>query len=128
MPKRIQRKRVKGWRLPEGAVDDDRASKWGNPWRVGEGDVATRADAAEEFGLGLMVRRIILAATATPPEYVEASLTALKLGDYPSDEEIRAELAGKDLACPCPLPPEGGEDHCHADVLLEMANQEVASC
>lgn len=36
---------------------------------------------------------------------------------YPSVEEIRAELAGKDLACWCPL-----YEPCHADVLLEIAN------
>ena len=36
---------------------------------------------------------------------------------YPSREEIRAQLAGHDLACWCPL-----EGPCHADVLLEIAN------
>lgn len=41
---------------------------------------------------------------------------------YPSMEEIRAELAGHDLACWCPL-----EHACHADVLLELANSGVVS-
>ena len=36
---------------------------------------------------------------------------------YPSVEEIRTELAGRDLACWCPL-----DQPCHADVLLEIAN------
>jgi hypothetical protein len=36
---------------------------------------------------------------------------------YPSLDEIRAELAGRDLACWCPL-----DQPCHADVLLELAN------
>ena len=36
---------------------------------------------------------------------------------YPTPEKIRAELAGKDLACWCPL-----DQPCHADVLLELAN------
>jgi len=31
----------------------------------------------------------------------------------------RNELAGKDLACWCPL-----DQPCHADVLLELANEE----
>lgn len=31
-PQRIQRKRVKGWRMPEGAVYVGRGSKWGNPF------------------------------------------------------------------------------------------------
>lgn len=32
-------------------------------------------------------------------------------------EQIRAGLAGKNLACWCPL-----DEPCHADVLLEIAN------
>ena len=42
--------------------------------------------------------------------------------DYPSDEEIRAELAGKDLACWC-----APGKMCHADVLLRVANRETAA-
>jgi hypothetical protein len=34
MPKRIQRKRTKGWRMPEGAVYVGRPTKWGNPFDV----------------------------------------------------------------------------------------------
>lgn len=33
-PKRIQRKRTKGWRMPEGAVSVCRPSIWGNPFTV----------------------------------------------------------------------------------------------
>lgn len=33
-PKRIQRKRSKGWRMPEGAVYVGRPTKWGNPFCV----------------------------------------------------------------------------------------------
>lgn len=39
---------------------------------------------------------------------------------YPSVDEIRAELAGKDLSCWCPI-----DEPCHADVLLEIANGSV---
>ena len=38
---------------------------------------------------------------------------------YPKPDEIRAELAGKDLACWCPL-----DMACHADVLRRIANGE----
>ncbi|MDI5965791.1 DUF4326 domain-containing protein [Streptantibioticus silvisoli] len=31
-------------------------------------------------------------------------------------------LRGKDLACTCPLPEPGEPDHCHAAVLLRLAN------
>lgn len=36
---------------------------------------------------------------------------------YPSRDEVRAALAGRDLACWCPL-----DGPCHADVLLGVAN------
>ena len=35
-PKRIQRKRAKDWRMPEGAVNVTRPSEWSNPFRIGE--------------------------------------------------------------------------------------------
>jgi hypothetical protein len=31
-PRRIQRRRAKGWRMPAGAVYVGRRSKWGNPY------------------------------------------------------------------------------------------------
>jgi len=34
-PQRIQRRRAKGWRMPDGAVYVGRPSKWGNPFRFG---------------------------------------------------------------------------------------------
>ena len=42
-PKRIQRKRTKGWRLPEGAICVTRPGKWGNPF-----------DTANKFELWLL--------------------------------------------------------------------------
>ena len=36
MPKRIQRKRTKGWKMPEGAVYVGRRTKWANPWWISE--------------------------------------------------------------------------------------------
>jgi len=34
MPERIQLRRTKGWRMPEGAVKVDRSTGWGNPYRA----------------------------------------------------------------------------------------------
>ena len=34
-PERIQRKRTKGWKMPENTVSVCRPGKWGNPFRVG---------------------------------------------------------------------------------------------
>lgn len=38
-------------------------------------------------------------------------------------EGARRELAGRDLACWCPLPADGEPDLCHAALLLDVANQ-----
>ena len=47
MAKRIQRKRIKGWRMPADAVYCGRGSKWGNPCRVESEE--QRADAVSWF-------------------------------------------------------------------------------
>lgn len=123
MPERIRRLRQKGWRLPENAVIVDRTSRWGNPWKVGEDGIPDRASACQQFALGIATRRILLATAVDP----EAALKLHRLGGYPTDEEIRAQLAGKDLACPCPIPAFGEPDYCHAAWLIHEANKpEVA--
>lgn len=101
-PKRIQRKRTKGWRMPEGAVYVGRPSKWGNPWAVGDPSPWThqpmdRAAAVEVY------------------RYM--------VDNWTGRVEIRKHLAGRDLACWCPLVDAGGRPvPCNADVLLELAN------
>jgi hypothetical protein len=103
MPIRVQRKRTKGWRMPDNAVYVGRPTKWGNPFRVS--DYAVPIHCVEDF------RR-----------YVDGKIKLQ--GHYSGDlasglfkAEIRHKLRGKDLACFCPL----GQP-CHADVLLEIAN------
>ncbi len=94
MPKRIQRKRTKGWKMPKGAVYVGRPTKWGNPFRVGL-DVPSRFDATNQY---------------------RAKIGG-NLWTFPTKEDIKSELVGKDLICWCPL-----DAPCHADVLLEIAN------
>lgn len=89
MPKRIQRKRTKGWRMPENAVYVGRPTKWGNPFNL--------AEYGENVAM-LNYRLHLL-------RMVTAMLLDLK------------QLKGKDLACWCPL-----NKPCHADILLELAN------
>lgn len=114
--KRIQRKRAPGWRKPEGVVDCTRPGPWGNPYTVREyfspehefvvmdrhgkfcgepihDKAAANAAAVELFKHKLHITLLIW------PEYLEP-------------------LRGKDLMCWCA---EG--DPCHADALLELANQ-----
>jgi hypothetical protein len=75
MPKRIQRSRAKGWKVPEGAVYVGRPSKWGNNFSVAQygRDLAV-------FNFRLRMKNLLLIA----PERFE-------------------ELRGKDLMCWCPL-------------------------
>lgn len=123
MPERIRRLRQKDWRKGN-AVIVDRTSAYGNPWKAGEPGIPDRAAAAAQFALGLALRRIVAATAKDPDE----ALLLMRLGSaYPSDEQIRAELAGRDLACPCPLPETDEIDHCHARVLMDQAAQEVPS-
>jgi hypothetical protein len=92
VPVRIQLQRKKGWRKPTGAVVVARPSRWGNPFRVG--------------------------VDGTQSECVALYRKALDTGDLRFEgSDVRRELAGKVLACWC----RPGEP-CHADVLLEMAN------
>ncbi|MCT9932423.1 DUF4326 domain-containing protein [Planotetraspora sp. A-T 1434] len=111
MPERIQRRRTKGWRLPKGAVIVDRSTRFGNPFTTKQG--YTREECAARFETYLIVRR------NPTPGWTDVLA-------YPSDEEIRRELGGRDLACWCPLPNQGEPDHCHATVLLPVANEVTA--
>lgn len=95
-PQRIQRKRTKGWKMPENTVSVTRPGKWGNPYK-GE-------NAAERFRAAFLDLRNC---DGTP--------------DYDAMRYIRdrhRDLEGKNLACWCKP-----GDACHADVLLEFINQ-----
>ena len=118
MPQRIQRKRTKGWRMPEGAVYVGRGTRWGNPFRIG-------APSAYWTGPGLRSPMRPNPIPLMDAEHVvgiyrnmvETNNAAFERGEV-------AELAGKDLACWCPLEDElGNRVPCHADVLLELANR-----
>jgi Domain of unknown function (DUF4326) len=94
-PKRIQRRRTRGWRMPPNTIYVGRPSRWGNPFSDGK-------DVVEWF-------RWWLAG--------ELSAGWDKRSGLAVQAEARIALRGKDLACWCPL-----SRKCHADVLLELAN------
>lgn len=49
-PVRVQRKRTRGWRMPEGAVYVGRGSVWGNPFRIGQAQLRfPRVDGTESW-------------------------------------------------------------------------------
>lgn len=108
-PIRIQRKRTKGWRMPEGAVYVGRPSRWGNPHRVGAYvgcDCLQEQEPDEIF----TAERAIEAFRVYSGRYGESGPGRWAYYDL-------ATLRGKDLACWCAL-----DQPCHADVLLELAN------
>ena len=105
-PKRIQRKRTKGWRMPEGAVYVGRGSFWDNPFR---GPEALRLYRLLWRRRWKDLEREGIYEWLIP--YLKSRLVRW--------ERRLPELRGLDLACWCPL----GAD-CHADVLLRKANAE----
>lgn len=116
MPERIQRKRTPGWRMPPGAVSVTRPGKWGNPWRVIRGDHDkwmvyptgsewTTVSIHDTHHAAVQTAVDQFRRAATHPEVIAAA---------------RRELAGRDLACWCPL-----DMPCHGDVLLEIANEPI---
>lgn len=115
-PKRIQRKRTKGWKMPEGAIYVGRPTRWGNPIRVIPCSKNGPFD-LERDGVGFIGQAtgLELARRNATNRFRDLVLHFPHLAQ--SAETIRAELAGKDLACWCPL-----DQPCHADVLLEIAN------
>ena len=100
-PVRIQLSRRAGSRKPENTVVVARPTVWGNPFPIGK---LGREDAVRRF------REMI-----RDPREMAAWL-------YPSIGEIKRKLAGRNLACWCPLPEPGEPDLCHAAILLEIAN------
>lgn len=111
MPVRIQRKRTAGWRKPEGAVNVDRNTEWGNPFKQGE--------TPDPDYLGILG----IESEYINPYIVKDNEHAVRLfrdlTDKLPDFRKRAKeaLQGKTLMCWC------NEDQpCHADVLLEIAN------
>ncbi|MFA5712348.1 DUF4326 domain-containing protein [Mycolicibacterium sp.] len=129
-PQRIQRKRSKGWRMPEGAVYVGRPSRWGNPYAIGrEGNAgAPRWDSWIVVDTNAEYHpRVAAFDTETEARADAVNRFAMWLLAAPRLWIAQTELAGRDLACWCPLEDEhGNRVPCHADVLLEIANSEVA--
>lgn len=112
-PKRVQLKRTKGYRKPEGAVNVARPTRWGNPFRVADcieagfasDEAQARVVCVHAFDDWLNGRRWADGSGREADERLARYLNAIP------------ELRGHDLACWCPL-----DQACHADVLLEIAN------
>lgn len=96
---RIQLRRTKGWRMPEGTVSVARPGPFGNPYPV----TSKNGWIPKEHGLN-----------------AEQSVSAFRthLANSSGLQEMAArKLVGKNLACWC-----APDAPCHADVLLEYVN------
>lgn len=147
-PKRIQRKRTKGWRTPEGAVYVGRPSAWGNPFPL-DGDWITWKAVALGYRADARGRRQ-LAVSLYEAWITDSSVVSLPLEDdggvieFTSGHAVPMAQHARDIAYgasvlfdapllrePPNLEPLRGCDLvcwcppsqlCHADVLLEIAN------
>lgn len=121
-PRRIQRRRAKGWRMPDGAVYVGRGSRWGNPWRVIGPDSDGRWWASRRVGADPYGR--MLGPYPSRLDAVHAAIHGYRAHLDHVDTALKAQAAllrGKTLCCWCPL-----DQPCHADVLLEIANAQEA--
>ena len=117
MPERIQRRRTKGWRLPDGAVSVTRPSEFGNPFRV------SRLNGHPDYDWWVEYSTTSVWFFKTKVEAADAAVRLYRHWiDLPQNHKLRARarlaLHGKNLACFCRL-----EDSCHADVLLSISNE-----
>lgn len=127
MPKRIQRKRTEGWRMPENTVYVGRGSRWGNPFQVHNANTIVGpswGDARDNWGRVIAANATAAYVTSSDgisrAELVGHFRMLLNVRDRDEHERLREwlkPLAGKNLACWCLL-----DQPCHADVLLELAN------
>jgi hypothetical protein len=119
-PPRIQRRRTAGWRAPTGATYVGRGTRFGNPWVISHhGDHWTlnwSGNARYEPANGAYSVRCAYETTARDLaiRYYREHLAA-----HPGlAQTARQMLAGRTLMCWCRL-----DQPCHADVLLQIANE-----
>jgi hypothetical protein len=99
--------------MPEGAVYVGRPTKWGNPIKVSR---LLCAEGAKNVYSFLVWPHDECEQDLDNRESFYLRLARSKWNPVTLGQII-AELSGKDLACWCPL-----DQPCHADVLLEIAN------
>lgn len=115
-PKRIRRRRVKGWRKPDGCIIVDRTSRWGNRWKV-------RELKGHHTSKWCVEAESLCCWWTTEAEAREHAVALFRWDVERGLVPDLDQLTGHDLACTCD-PADGMA--CHADVLLELANPKAA--
>jgi len=112
-PVRIQRKRTKGWRMPENTRCVTRPGIFGNPFTVAQ---------LRELNYIGTDAELSAACVGAFREWLKGDYRRVWDGARSEWQRNRLlnnlhQLRGKNLACFCAL-----DKPCHADVLLELAN------
>lgn len=100
--------------MPPNTVSVTRPGKWGNRWRIG--------DTAQRFSKEKICETFTIETAAQAVAVFREDFES-HLSNPKASGVVRAaldDLRGKNLACWCKV-----GDPCHADVLLELANQPV---
>lgn len=122
-PIRIQRKRVKGWKKPEGCINVSRPSKYSNPYKLSGDMIYGYAGHRRTILNPWIFIEVVGAITANErliklfEDWVNGSEEHDIITCPYTIEDIKRELKGRNLMCFCK---EG--EICHADVLLKIAN------
>lgn len=120
-PQRIQRKRTKGWRMPEGAIYVGRPTRWKNPYKVvpqiGRAPFVAAVDKwGHETGERWSGFGDDREAAVFAVDLFHRMLLAAFERDPSTQRHYLGPLVGHDLACWC-----APDAACHADVLLNLA-------
>ncbi len=116
-PVRIQRKRIKGWRMPPNTVSVTRPGPWGNQYYPLSGH--SRGRFTDDM---LPVANGDVRDPVVQVRWFREWLTELRDSQPGGFEQFVGPIRGKNLACWCAL-----DQPCHADVLLELANAQPES-
>ena len=126
-PMRVQLSRRKGWKMPPDTVKVDRSTAFGNLsacWTHGcyRNPCKCCSFENEDYCCIDMFREYVMSGIENRPSRTGTFNVALDaLAGYQRRDKLikrLPELRGKNLACWCKL-----DRPCHADVLLEIANQ-----
>jgi hypothetical protein len=116
-PRRIQRKRTKGWKMPPNTVYVGRPTRLGNPFSIRK-DVAIPPNPEPMWAVVYQGKVLVRWDTKLLAAADAVDRYRMWRKERNEDYEIRQLLRGKEfIACWCPL-----DQPCHADVLLEIAN------
>ena len=128
-PVRVQRKRSKGWKMPENTISVCRPTKWGNPFKIEINKISIKDPFTNswvfltygDISYTVWLYEMLFKADIQWVHYYELRLKH-NLFQYWHDHFTMlkiSELKGKNLACFCSL-----NNSCHADFLLKTVNAE----